>query len=124
MHFLKNISKKIGKAFTGFHSNAMKKLCLHTWPGNIRELENVIEYACVVGSGKIILEENIQLHKSVDTNEDHSYSMDTKSPVFAAEKKLIAETLRRAGGNQQKAAKMLGISRVTLWRKMKKLMMK
>lgn len=124
MHFLKKISQKMRKGLVSFDSNALKKLGSHTWPGNIRELENVIEYACVVATEKTIREEDLLLHKSPETNKKQFFLMNQESPVIAAEKKLIVDALNKTKGNQQKAAIMLGISRVTLWRKMKKLMMK
>ena len=124
MHFLKSISQKMGKTITGFHSKALKKLLSHTWPGNVRELENAIEYSCVVARGKTIDEEDIQLHRSMDSIKRRVFPEESESPVIAAEKKLIEETLAQTNGNQQKAAEILGFSRVTLWRKMKKLRMK
>lgn len=124
MYFLKKVSQKMRKELTGFHPKALKKLHLHKWPGNIRELENVIEYACVVANEKNICEKDILLHKSLDTNKNQFFINDSENPVRAAEKKLIEDALYQTGGNQQKAAEILGISRVTLWRKMKKLVMK
>ena len=124
MHFLKSISQKMGKTITGFHSKALKKLLSYTWPGNVRELENSIEYSCVVARGKTIGEEDIQLHRSMDSIKRKVFPEKSESPVIAAEKKLIEETLNQTNGNQQKAAEILGFSRVTLWRKMKKLNMK
>jgi len=114
----------MGKTITGFHSKALKKLLSHTWPGNVRELENAIEYSCVVARGKTIDEEDIQLHRSMDSIKRRVFPEESESPVIAAEKKLIEETLAQTNGNQQKAAEILGFSRVTLWRKMKKLRMK
>ena len=89
----------------------MKLLLEYNYPGNIRELENVVESAVIVSKGSLIREED--LPEEILT-----------CPVMSSQKgseevERIKEALRRSGGNKSLAAKLLGIHRTTLWRKLK-----
>ena len=85
----------------------MGRLMGYSWPGNIRELESVIERAVISSQGPILeIEDRLGYpsHKAV-SKEDRDH--------------LLEEVLRQVGGNQSKAAKLLGIGRTTVWRKLK-----
>jgi len=102
---------------------AMAVLRRYPWPGNVRELRNALEYAFVIGEGPMLTETD--LPPEVLQNDDD----DDVVPVVNApprgdedpEGARIRRALERAGGNRQRAAKILGMSRVTLWRRMREL---
>ena len=92
----------------------MKCLLSHTWPGNIRELFSVLESACVCSAENETLQPE---HLGLDYDKTHVYS-ESKKPKD--EKLEIMQTLKKSSNNKSIAAQFLGISRITLWRKMKK----
>jgi transcriptional regulator of acetoin/glycerol metabolism len=101
---------------------ALAVLERHDWPGNIRELKNVLAYAYAIGDGPTLqasdlppelFEQDSAQAAPVWVTNDHD---EAPQP---AEKRRIQEVLERAGGSRERAAKILGLSRVTLWRRMK-----
>jgi len=126
-YFASRLCVKTGKAITGISHDALNRLMEYHWPGNVRELINVIEYAFVVCP-----EGQIQLHhlppyletreEMVSLAESGINSIKTLSPrALNLDKNTILEVLKETGGNRSLAARRLGISRITLWKKMKKL---
>ena len=117
-HFIRVFNAKTGRSIKGLSKEAMRRLLDHDWPGNVRELENAIEYAFVRCEGEYILLRDLPetLHSSID----QEGLLREKDPFAASERTLIQTTLEKVGGNRGDAAKTLGISRPTLWRKMKK----
>ena len=116
--FLKRYTKENKKKIKGFSHPAMDLLMKSNWPGNVRELENVVERAVVLGKGDFILPEDLFL-TSIEASEEVSSSKEAS--LVEEEKKLIKRILNKTGGNQTKAAELLGIHRNTLRRKIKKL---
>ena len=110
-HFLEELSKARPRPLRGVHPDAMRALLAHDWPGNVRELRNAMERAYVTLAGDVVtladLPPNIRLPEAsaVDGNGD-------------LQKQRILDALARAGGSRERAAKLLGMSRVTLWKKM------
>ncbi|RMG20950.1 MAG: AAA family ATPase [Deltaproteobacteria bacterium] len=97
------------------HPDAMDALLAYEWPGNVRELRNVVEYAFAVGEGPVLLPRDLTpeiLGVPPDGN-------DLEVDEHDLERRRIVEALRKAGGRKTKAADLLGISRSTLWRKMR-----
>lgn len=100
----------------------------HAWPGNVRELRNVLEYAYVIGSGAVIDERSLPPELTDDdaakndgmTPQSHLPPADSAAPA-SVETTRIMRALERAGGSRERAAKALGVSRVTLWRRLKSL---
>lgn len=113
-HFLEVNRLKTDKDIEGISSEAMDALISYPWPGNIRELINTIEYAFVV-----CREEFIALRHLPDTikNIKHKSSCATAGPD---DRDRLLEALRRAGGKKNEAARLLGITRQALWKKIKK----
>jgi len=117
------IRLKTGKSIAGISRETMGILVNHTWPGNVRELKGAFEYAFVTCHEDIIqpyhLPETILRPKT-------GSQVQTASPkksafnIQAIEKQELLETLERTGGNQSKAAEILGVSRVTIWNRMKR----
>ncbi|MEN3028895.1 MAG: sigma 54-interacting transcriptional regulator [Aquificaceae bacterium] len=108
-HFLGKYSRKYAKKIRGVSSEAMKLLLSHSFPGNVRELENIVERAVITCMGSLIKPEDLQIEPEKDllSQED--------------EKRRIREVLEQAGGNRSLAARMLGMHRTTLWRKLREL---
>jgi len=113
--FLKKYAKENKKQINGFSPEAMDSLMRYVWPGNVRELENIIEGAVVLGRSNLILREDLFLTSSQEVS-----SEEASLPLMEQEKRLIKRILNKTGGNQTKAAKLLGIHRNTLRRKIKK----
>jgi PAS domain S-box-containing protein len=113
-HFIRKFSKKTGKEIHNVSDEVMSVLMNHSYPGNIRELENIIEHAFILCKGSQIHLEHLP-----------SYLQDQKVPVVEKrsmreiEEDHILQILQKYGGNVTKAAQELGIHRTTLWRKMR-----
>jgi len=95
----------------------------HNFPGNIRELENLLEHAFVMCRGSEIKPEHLprEFREIVVETEHHQNALTLRSRSVASEAEIIIEVLKRSRGHHGNAAKELGINTSTLWRKMKKL---
>ena len=119
--FIDKMNRLRGKAVTGIEPEALDRLMNHEYPGNIRELENVIEHAFILCSqGKI------GIHHLPAYLTGSAVSVSAPSPTFhalrqASEAEVIREALQRNGYNRQAAARELGMHKSTLFRKLKKL---
>ena len=118
-HFIQRFNAKQGKRIQGVSTEVMEILMRHDFPGNARELENVIEYCFVLCHNGLIelrhLPEDLRAEAQRVTSGSRS---DTLSPLQQTEADAIRLALSRNRGHQAQAAKELGISRTTLWRKM------
>ena len=117
--FIRRIEPKQGKKILGCTPEAMEKLTSYAWPGNIRELRNAIEYASVLCPGGAI---DIQhLPVKIKQFNDFTEKSTAKKPLDKfRDKENLVNALKQAEGNQSEAARILGVSRVTVWKKMKK----
>jgi DNA-binding NtrC family response regulator len=112
---------------TGFTAEAMKILCRYSWPGNARQLENVVERAIVMGAGPEICEEDlgeelrIAERFSLERGGQEEEDLDLDCRVGALERELILRALDRSGFNRVRAAERLGIAERTLRYKIRKL---
>lgn len=97
---------------------AMKLIRSYRWPGNIRELENVLEKACILSDGRMILAEDINLGKHMEKAEPIDTSLKARREDF--EKQLILKTLKKYNGSRVATARELGIGKTSLFEKMKK----
>ena len=97
-----------------FDASAIKMLKHHNWPGNIRELKNVIQLAAGNVSGEVITSSHLSISRSSPEVSDSLLLRDPK-----AEKQRIVEALTKSDGIISQAAKLLGVSRITLANKMK-----
>jgi PAS domain S-box-containing protein len=116
-HFIRLIRVRTGKSIQGVTSEAMSMLTAHRWPGNVRELINVLEYAFVVCHEECIGPAHLpalvlQGRGTTDRNRN--------SQAGPGGREEILRVLGQTGGNRQEAARILGISRVTLWKLLKK----
>ncbi len=122
-HFIERQLAITEKPISGITDMAMKLLVKHRWPGNVRELENAIAQAFVLCDEGPILPEH--LPEEITEKPLMAYKNHHDSPAIyletSDEREKIAEALRQTGGQKTKAAKILGIDRTTLWRKMKEM---
>lgn len=116
-HFVDKYSARMDKKVKGVALEGMQKLQAYDYPGNIRELENIIERAVVLTRGDVILEEHLP-EMAVQTFRSHSGGL---ASLEEQERNYIEFVLEQTGGNRTKAADILGIDRVSLWRKLKKI---
>ncbi|MHB8873423.1 MAG: sigma-54-dependent transcriptional regulator [Myxococcaceae bacterium] len=119
-HFLEQLSVEMQRRIEGVSAEAMSQLMAHGWPGNIRELRNVLERGAVVATGHTVQSADLGL----DEGAGPARPADPKSGAMASledvERVHIGEVLVRSGGNVSQAARVLGIDRATLYNKIKK----
>ena len=119
-HFLKEHNKGSDRKVKGVSSRALKLLMDHDWPGNVRELENVIERAVVLRRTGMVSEESISLLPAVGKYLSLEIPFNsTHTSLAETEKRLIERTLEATQWSKSEAAKLLGIHRNTLRRKIK-----
>ncbi len=103
-----------------FTEAALRRLVEHAWPGNVRELANVVRHGCVLSQGHDI--DIPHFPPALDTGRRApSGGMDPLRPLVDVEREHILSVLELVGGNQVEAARVLGIGRTTLWRKLREL---
>jgi len=123
--FLQKYSQKYGKLVNQFSENCWKTLQAYSFPGNIDELENAIAHAVIVTKGFILDEDDLPItlteKKSIQPTQklDLFFGMTLNEAVKEFEKKLIFEVLKQNQNNKTKTAEMLGISRRSLFNKMR-----
>ena len=124
-YFLDRYSKETGRKYQGLTPEAMRLLMVHRWPGNIRELKNVIERAVVLGAGPYVQEQDLLL-STLNTTGETDLRRDELRDVFIPltledmERNHIIRTLEHVQWNKSLASKQLGIERTTLDRKIKR----
>lgn len=111
--FLDQANRELGKQVTGFNKEAVRILERYDWPGNLRQMKNMIMCAALLASGEYITPAELPVEIKKD-NPDKLTLYDQE-----AEKETILRALESSGNNKSKAAKMLGIDRKTLYNKMK-----
>ena len=114
-HFLRKYGKKMGKQIDGFKPGATEILNNYPWPGNARELENVVERGVILCDNSMIGLEDLSISAPRAETE-----MSANPSLEEIEKDYILRVLRENGGNQSKASQILGIDRKTLYLKLKK----
>jgi DNA-binding NtrC family response regulator len=117
-HFLKSYANKYRKHFKGFKSNAMQLLQHYSWPGNIRELQHAIERAIIMSDGDELDSRDFFFLSAKPTPEkitaSQTYNLDE------VEKNMVQKAIDKNGGNISKAAKDLGLTRASLYRRLEK----
>jgi transcriptional regulator with PAS, ATPase and Fis domain len=119
-HFVDKYSKKCNRKVAGISPEARAYLMSYDWPGNIRELENAIERAIVLGSSDIILPEDLP-ENILDTAPPEAPSSTYQNSTREAKKQIVLKALEDAGWNINEAAKHLGIHPNNLYRLMRNL---
>jgi len=119
-HLLRAFAEKNGKKIRGFTSEAREALLRYDYPGNVRELENIIERASVITRGDVIGRADLPISIQEPEVEESSSKTDLPVVVERLERRLIREALARSGGVQTRAAEQLGITERALRYKLKK----
>ena len=114
---------KSGKDIKGISKDAMEALIRYDWPGNVRELKSAFEYAFVTCQEPMIQAWHFPSSISPDKTAQQSIKP-TSINLHEIEKRELIEALKKAGGNQSLAAEYLGVSRVTVWNRMKRFKIK
>jgi DNA-binding NtrC family response regulator len=123
--YVREFNAQTGKHVRGFDEEAMQVLQQHHWPGNVRELVNVVERAVVLSKTDVISARDLPESLRVESLEGRALAgrlvgSNLKSALSHPERQLILEALDANGWNRQETARMLGINRTTLYKKMKR----
>lgn len=129
LYFMKRQGLKYGKILNGFTDEALKLIKDYDWPGNLDELENAITHAIIVSNGNFITAEDLSTivskfkkdGLSSNNKEGNNFKMNLSEAIKQFEKEFILEALIKTGWNKTKSAEILGISRRSLFNKMRDL---
>ncbi|MDP6365506.1 MAG: sigma-54 dependent transcriptional regulator [Nitrospinota bacterium] len=126
-HFLERFSAKNNQPVNVFSRAAVEAMSNYDWPGNIRELENSVERAVVLGRGEVLTLADLPAGVAGESREDDELPVEAGStvisipvgtPLAEVERRVILETLRSTGGDKSAAARRLGIATRTIYRKL------
>jgi transcriptional regulator with GAF, ATPase, and Fis domain len=129
-HFLALLSVRLGKRTPRLTPEAREAICAHSWPGNIRELQNAVERALILSEDGTLVRAHFPLPTLLPNPADRDYGPPEPPPRISPmdgtslpdlERTLIAETLRTTGGNKSRAARILGLSRSQLYTRLRRL---
>ncbi len=115
---LPEICGRLGVDQKVISTEAIEKMRQYRWPGNIRELENVIEKACILSNGRIILPDDVELTQEENTGEKYNHTLRAQREAF--EREAIVNALKICRGSRIKAAEYLDIGKTSLFEKLKK----
>jgi two-component system, NtrC family, response regulator HydG len=110
-HFLEHFKRQHGRTQLTLSPDARDKLLGYSWPGNVRQLRNVVDSAVVMCEGNVILADDLGLRDASQNEQLESLRIDFW------ERRLIQEALKRTDGSIPEAARLLGLGRATLYRK-------
>jgi transcriptional regulator with PAS, ATPase and Fis domain len=121
-HFLERFAERYERPIVGLTSEAARVLRGYEWPGNVRQLENLIERAVLLARGEEVDVGDLELTgpRRTPLVSPLEQLLDEQVPLEEVERRLIALALARAGGNQTQAARLLRLSRRTLQYRMEK----
>ena len=117
-NFVERYNQRLDKNVKGFSNEAMDVIFRHHWPGNVRELENVVERSVLLAKEDLIRPD--LLTPELRTEESATSSADQSTSLGRLERDHVRSVLERCAWNKYKAAKLMGISRSTLYSKMRK----
>jgi len=113
-HFVEALAKRYQRQVTGFDADSMQKLLQYDWPGNIRELHNLVErYVALADAPQLRIEEKLT------GPEQQAGMFSDEPPLDELERRYIMHLLDKYDGNRELMASTLGINKSTLWRKLK-----
>jgi DNA-binding NtrC family response regulator len=125
-HYLAEFNSQTGKHVSGFDDHALHALQRYNWPGNVRELVNVVERSIVLAKSDVVTLQDLPEHiRREDPEQHYAYNRllgnsGLKSALADPERQIIIDALEQNGWNRQDTARVLGINRTTLYKKMKK----
>ena len=118
-HFVKRFNLRMNKRITSVSPEVMQLFMRYDFPGNVRELENVLEHAFVLCNGSEIREGHLPQELLTRARTAPPQLSIGKEALKMAERQTLLKMLEKHEGNRKKTAQELGISPVTLWRKLK-----
>jgi DNA-binding NtrC family response regulator len=124
-HFITVFNSRLGKSVSGIDEPALRAMVNYSWPGNVRELSNAIESALTFGTANVIrltdLPAAIRRHepREIEAKKTQDALTEPVASFAEAERDLIRRAMESTGGNKRQAAKLLQISRKTLYAKIK-----
>jgi two-component system response regulator HydG len=120
-HFIRQVAKAHGQKIKSVTSEVRRALMAYPWPGNVRQLRNVVENMVVLSNGDKLAVDDLppEIHRSPEEAAGKQLGELTGISIEEAEKQLIANTLEMVAGNREQAASILGIGERTLYRKIK-----
>ena len=118
-HFIQKFNQQIGRAIEGVSRDAMAILMEHRFAGNVRELENIVEFAFVKCQGRRIERRHLPQDLTASTRDIVAAALTAKDPLKALQRELIRRIVQECDGDTRLAAGKLGVSRTTLWRRLR-----
>jgi DNA-binding NtrC family response regulator len=119
MHFLGRAAQRMGKGVSEISPEAFDRLLAHGFPGNLRELENIVERGVALATGNALTVDLLP-EALVNPGETPAGAISPIKTLEALEREHILKALEHTGGNRALAAQLLGIDRVSLWRKLRR----
>ena len=120
-HFIARLNERMNRSIRGISREALQRLLDHHWPGNVRELRNAIEHAFVTVETEVIepydLPEDVRAERLPHDPDRPTGGLDSRE---VADREHVLDALNACAWNRTETAKLLGVSRVTLWKKMRK----
>ena len=113
---IEKFNRKFGKKIKAISSDIEKLFNLHSWPGNVRELENTLEHAFILCNQNVITVSHLPLEFQNQSKAVNTYNLLDED----SEAQSIEQALEKTGGNKAKAARLLSMSRRTIYRKIDK----
>ena len=124
-HFLRDVQPTTSDPPSGFSEEALRTLMTYDYPGNVRELRNIVEQAIVLARGPLITVEDLPSLLSNRESDDFYLTelmeLPLEQAVASLQRRMIQRALDRAKGNKAEAARALGINRQLLYSKLKEL---
>jgi DNA-binding NtrC family response regulator len=120
-HFIRRQNSELKKSYQGVESSALKVLMSLPWKGNIRDLNNVLERAMILGNGEWITVKDLPRWEVPEADVSRSVGHDLRRTVRAYEKSHIENVLKETHGDRTQTAELLGLSRSSLYRKIEAL---
>ncbi len=119
----RHLMKALGMEESNIVPEVMEKLKAYAWPGNIRELKNILERAMLLSRGRTLMPEHFDSlrNRNIDVQGDQNVSFKVGRTIEEVERACMLDAMKECNGNINSAAKKLGISRATLYRKLKDL---
>ncbi|OPL19752.1 MAG: hypothetical protein AVO35_01900 [Candidatus Aegiribacteria sp. MLS_C] len=121
MSFLRESAEKHGLPMPELTQDALERLVSYNWPGNVRQLRNLMESMLIISGGTIDTGELPEEMAGIQSGSGSEMRVELPVPLEELERQAIKKTLDLAGGNRTRAAEMLGIGRRTLQRKLKEM---
>lgn len=118
--FLKQANTQLDRNVTGFNAKAVEAMAQYDWPGNLRELKNVVRRATLMAKGDYITDADLALMSNMPSHKTEVQQQPAATSILYdadEERRRIAEALTATGGNKSRAAQLLGIDRKTIYNK-------